>query len=187
MQHNVCSPTPAELQQYSNFRAPRRRALLWFESIADSGMANVELVLNSNSFTDTFHTLQLCSLDTAEWATPFIEAVLTHTEVSVGWSANMGEMGPQWHLVALYCHSVVWIVIILFVLTASIIKDTLPCDEIMFSSEETWVSNRKAFSYVGYILLIMTLQPWMSGSFFSHKWLFPCCCDFPSVSFFPIT
>lgn len=54
MQHNVCSPTPAELQQYSNFRAPRCRALLWFESIADRGTASVELVLNSNRFADTF-------------------------------------------------------------------------------------------------------------------------------------
>lgn len=71
---------------------PCRGALLWLESIADRGTGNVELLLNSNRFTDTFYTLQLCSLDPAEWASPS-QRQFSHTEVSAGQAADEGWNG----------------------------------------------------------------------------------------------
>lgn len=69
-QHNVCSPTPAELQRYSHFWAP----CCWvyccdLRVLQTEGWD--ELVLTSNSFTDSFYTLQMCSLDAVAWASPY--------------------------------------------------------------------------------------------------------------------
>lgn len=68
------------------------------------GMGRVELVLNSNIYTDTCHTFQLCSLDTAMLASRYrgnLSALLGCTQrlVSVN-QLTGGGTAPQRHLVA---------------------------------------------------------------------------------------
>lgn len=84
MQRNVCSPAPGELQRTVISEPPPLAAghCCGLRVLQAEGTGSVELVLNSNSFTDTSHTEQH-------------ERGAAYAEVSVLVQLTGGEVGPQ--------------------------------------------------------------------------------------------
>lgn len=102
MQHNVCSPTPAELQCTVISQPPAAGHCCGLRVLQTEGreMWNWSWIVIASQ--TLFHTLQLCNLDTAEWAQ---SRSTSHTQRLVSVDQLTGdEMGPQWHLLALCCH-----------------------------------------------------------------------------------
>lgn len=93
MQYNVCSPTPREPQCTVISEPPAAGHCYDLRVLQTEGRRRAELVLNNNSFTDTFHTLPLCSLHTDAWASHFRDSLwvlCTYRFLSISWQKIKG-------------------------------------------------------------------------------------------------